>query len=76
MPFVDDTPGTRPDGRWWQAIVKKDMLEKKRRAQRESLERSTAAYRWWHDSTARRVTRAVTDSINPFDNLFSARTLV
>ena len=50
------------------AIVKKDALAKYRELDRKKLKNSPKFVQWWHDSTARRVTKAVLDAANPLDN--------
>ena len=50
------------------AIIKKDQLAIKRQEERERLARSSEFTRWWHDSSSRRVTKALLDAVNPFDN--------
>ena len=58
------------------AIIKKEELQAQRKAEREALEKRWSTVRWWHDSTARRVTRAVADVLNPFDNFVNVKQII
>lgn len=58
------------------AIIKKEELQAQRKAEREALEKRWSTGRWWHDSTARRVTRAVADVLNPFDNFVNVKQII